>query len=823
VTPRIRPRVYTTLATHCIFLLFPFLFGHVPHVSYFIGFAFPPQMSRSSDDWITELSGVLTATASSPSISTSGSTTARFVNVGSRMIQDSPAAPGLGSVSDGEYDGGAKRAFLFLFDAAIQPEGRVCLGYVGQENLRFCLRHASIHDPTTGKWYCGVQRHLAQFEPVDATFYPRANEIIAFCTPCFPLALVPPDKVAMVKTTKRSIQEWARLFKSFLEDSETGEPDVAMRQIGFATTVPLKTPMKAANPSPSSVPFSYDTPAGIRRIEQGPLAIDGTTWASVLDIAGIPDDLIHFLTATRDFMLDYDSWWRSPFVDLKQLLSSVQTDLHTLKTTCENLSLNLGSTTEIDEMHFPDAWTAISYAASSFASSPELSSVTDHLSRHDLEIQHILQMCVAIQTLQTEMTSVAETIGKFDQRFNAIQPLFQTISNLHASVIKLQSDVASNPTTLRRSPTGFAPRGSPTSFAPRASQFIPITPSASSDSDTSLKLNTIDERLRRLETRIVGDGVTIGPYVFQTLDDVRLWCGTHLKSNRFGLFLDGVSIYEFLAQDHADASEVLTNLYNSQKNKFSNLYDSKVLASCQNLFPTLFGRSSADGLDTSKTLPGLTTPDKWDNNGVTGLRFQLARELINVDTQMSNAIAVAFRDSPEASGLAKELLYRARKFVNDLGNFISQDYAFWLAKGYAKAGSWELTCCSVRRLYEDIHQVRIIARDVRDLDDPASTAALVLWATLRTHVVMEEYTRRNFYEHPSISAVIARHLAANHTKPDDALEARMRKLEEKLGEQKRRFDSLDSRLVRVEQKNEIGPPKGRGKHKSITSPTPTEG
>jgi hypothetical protein len=194
-------------------------------------------------------------------------------------------------------------------------------------------------------------------------------------------------------------------------------------------------------------------------------------------------------------MLDYDSWWRSPFVDLKQSLSSVQTDLHTLKTTCENLSLNLGSTTEIDEMHFPDAWTAISYAASSFASSPKFLSVTDHLSRHDLEIQHIPQMCAALQTLQTEMTSVAETMDKFDQRFNAVQPLFQTITNLHASVMKLQSDVASNPTTLRRSPTGFAPSGLPTSFAPRASQFIPITPSASSDSETSLKLNTIDKRL----------------------------------------------------------------------------------------------------------------------------------------------------------------------------------------------------------------------------------------------------------------------------------------------------------------------------------------
>jgi hypothetical protein len=287
-----------------------------------------------------------------------------------------------------------------------------------------------------------------------------------------------------------------------------------------------------------------------------------------------------------------------------------------------------------------------------------------------------------------------------------------------------------------------------------------------------------------------------------------VWCGQYLKSHRFGLFLNGVSIFEFLAQDHADATEVLTNLYKSQKNQFNNMYDSKVMTSCQNLFPTIFGRSSAVGLDTSRTLPGLSTHDKWDNNGVTGLRFQIAREVINVDTQISNAIMVAFRDVPHTATLAKELLYRSKKFVNDLSNFISQDYAFWRAKGYDAKASWELTCCSVRRLYEDIHQVRIIARDVRDLDDLVSTTALILWATLRTHVIMEDYTRRNFYEHPSISAVIARHLAANHIKPDDSIETRMRKLEENFTEQKRRLDSFESRLVRVEQKNEISPPKG---------------
>ena len=157
---------------------------------------------------------MLDATASSPSISTSGSTTARFVSVGSRMIPDPLTMSGFGGVPDGEYDGGAKRAHLFLFDGKDQQARPLCLGFVGsgQDNKRFCLRPATIHD-SSGRRFCGVQRHLTPFEPSDGTFYPRANEIIAFCSPCFPLAVVPLGDLEFAKQSKRSIQEWATMFK----------------------------------------------------------------------------------------------------------------------------------------------------------------------------------------------------------------------------------------------------------------------------------------------------------------------------------------------------------------------------------------------------------------------------------------------------------------------------------------------------------------------------------------------------------------------------------------------------------------------------------
>jgi hypothetical protein len=173
-----------------------------------------------------------------------------------------------------------------------------------------------------------------------------------------------------------------------------------------------------------------------------------------------------------------------------------------------------------------------------------------------------------------------------------------------------------------------------------------------------------------------------------------------------------------------------------------------------------------------------------------------------VDLQFCTAIATTFEDSAEARDLALELLYRSKKFALDLCNFMSHDVDLWKHKGYVKKAAWELTCLSVRRIFEDIHIVRVVGRDSRDVKNPLATATQVLWATLRSHLVMDEYTRRNFVEHPSISAVIARHLASIHVRPDNTLEAKFRKLEDTIMKLSAKLDSVQSRIAVLESKYE---------------------
>jgi hypothetical protein len=128
-------------------------------------------------------------------------------------------------------------------------------------------------------------------------------------TPSFPLALVPPNKVVMVKMTKHSIQEWSQLFKSFLEDVPPAESTDALCQIGFSMTVPLKTPSKSSASAANMDSLTLVTPEGIRSIIMGAPVLEASMWDSVLDMAGIPEDLIVFLKAAREFLLDYNTWW----------------------------------------------------------------------------------------------------------------------------------------------------------------------------------------------------------------------------------------------------------------------------------------------------------------------------------------------------------------------------------------------------------------------------------------------------------------------------------------------------------------------------------
>jgi hypothetical protein len=766
--------MYTVLRDHTFFFV-ELIFVRSP--------LFTPTMTTSADDWISSFSSL--AVATSPSSS-----------------QPSPGVTILSGVSSssGEYGGGAKRATLFYFDASATA---LCLGFVGSGCKRFCLKVVSGDSGT-----CGVAKHSHKFIPSHRHYYLRGVDSTAYCEPTLSQDIVPEEFRGTIGLTAKSMTEWKDVFRAYAEDISQGSPLQA--RLGLPSIV-LKTPKKDRNNGDSFANIIIPTELRAMANQVDDLPGSAFWWEDdgVLDV--LPSSLVSFLQDLRSFLLKFDQWLLHPHDISTARMDIIADDFHQLRLFCQNLASQMGRSMLIQGQEFPDIWCGIDYLTTLVIDKSPSAGLAD-----------LRSIIGELQASISDMTSLSATVAKCEAdilhhagRFQFIKPILLSANTLaaqlpvltsrldvlEANVRRVQPATASPPRPHDSWTQSFAPSPDLSPSSSSSSGSPPgVTPSSSFDGEA--RLNTLEHLVKSLEKRIVGDGIRVGRFLFQSKEDLRLWLLQHVQNNRFGLFLDAVSIFDFLAQAHVDSESNMSHLYNSQKNGFDTTYESRIISSMQNLFPNLFGKASADGLDTSRALPGLQSADKWNSEGVTGLQLQVERELPNVDLQFRNAIASTFEDSIEARDLSLELLYRSKKFAQDLCHFIQRDFEFWLHKKYSKKDAWELTCLSVRRIFEDIHVVRVVGRDSRDLKNPSLTATQVLWATLKAHTVMEEYSRRNFFEHPSISAVIAWHLASNHTKPDATLEGKHRTLDERVIKLSSKVDGIESRLVVINSKLE---------------------
>jgi len=165
-----------------------------------------------------------------------------------------------------------------------------------------------------------------------------------------------------------------------------------------------------------------------------------------------------------------------------------------------------------------------------------------------------------------------------------------------------------------------------------------LSTSARSPGSMDLRSQVLDltAQVKLLQQRILGDGVQIGNKIFQSFDDLRAWVPLHLPTRRYGLFVDAVSLLDFFTCiGHVDAEKTFSAFYSQQRSGFTSMYEARVAASVQNLFPMVFGHSESAGLDASASLPALSDPDKWDN-GSTGLKYQLLRGMADVEYQIAS-------------------------------------------------------------------------------------------------------------------------------------------------------------------------------------------
>lgn len=229
------------------------------------------------------------------------------------------------------------------------------------------------------------------------------------------------------------------------------------------------------------------------------------------------------------------------------------------------------------------------------------------------------------------------------------------------------------------------------------------SPSAASISALDSQVKELSAQLKQLQHKVVGKGVRIGNRIFQSFDDVVLWVNAHLPNHRYGLFVDGVSLFEFFATGHIDAETTYSSFYSQHRTGFTSTFEARVASSVQNLFPTVFGKSDSN-VDTAEALPALPTVERWDSNdGNTGLRHQIMRNMSDVELQLQETINTVLGDYTEAQHLARECLHQSKRFALELCQFITMDFQKWSHRGHSKRDAWKMTAVCVRRIFEELY------------------------------------------------------------------------------------------------------------------------
>ncbi len=105
-----------------------------------------------------------------------------------------------------------------------------------------------------------------------------------------------------------------------------------------------------------------------------------------------------------------------------------------------------------------------------------------------------------------------------------------------------------------------------------------------------------------------------------------------------------------------------------------------------------------------------------------------------------------------------------------------------------------MTCRSVHRILDDLQGARMTGRDAGDGYKLDRMTATYIWATAKAHEVMDDYLKYQFFEHPAIAAVLARHLAASGVLPDDSLPTKLIALETKFNKLSSKVDGIESKV-----------------------------
>ena len=671
------------------------------------------------------------------------------------------------------------------------------MGTTKDGNVKFCIKPCEASSKS-----CDTVRHAhSKVKVLSKQGYLKSSDQVALLHNALDCSSFSEEQVAVIQAQALTVSDWEQILQDFQKGSYPAWfiVDEALKYNPASLTtpgVPTATP-RTIKPELVS-PRLVDGPGGF--FSQIPtLSFDSVESQSSADsdVASQTDkNLLLRTLKTYDsrFQKIKDAWGK-PFLDIEANMLLLLKDIKVMQA-------SIGSNQPVQGKSFDSVWNALGGLGQSVKRLE--SNQTTILDQVDSQITEMVDNFSTVAKASAGMLDVQERLDDmdlvlkaFDRRFSAIKPVFDKVKQ------QLSFGFGVKSTETRTLESGGVNVEKLLETVKRLEKRLEeqawTTPDT--DEDRLCRVETMlrdqESRLDQIANRVTGAGVKMGNCVFPSFEDLHEWVKIKVPKGRFGFFVDAHSFLEFFVQGaHHSAEASAAAESHSDKAGYATYLETQMAASFKNLFPSVFGKGGSATLDDAECLPAITSGDKWDN-GTTGVKHQLSRNMNDISHQLDSVIKKVLRDHHEARQLAIDCVTASKRFVIDLLTFMSTEYVLWQQRGLTKKDSWLLVCRMVRRIFEDMQSVRISARNIRDKEDVDFTSAMMIYASLKCHDVMEGYTLRDFEHHPNISAVITRHLAANFVKPDASTD---KGLDKKISGLSGKVDSLESRIKNLESR-----------------------
>ena len=309
------------------------------------------------------------------------------------------------------------------------------------------------------------------------------------------------------------------------------------------------------------------------------------------------------------------------------------------------------------------------------------------------------------------------------------------------------------------------------------------------------------------------DSVSFGTFHFENGEvSILSFIKKFMTRPRPGLFNDLNTLFEFMPGEiYVEKGTTLGNLNHGNKIGFTNAADATVATSFDNILPGLFARIRATpsgtvahgandfAMTSHPELPGLPNYRDWDAGDTnTGRKFFILRNLKSTKTLIDRWIRSDLRG--DAQILAFELLAASVFMAQELVQFISGVYHDLCTSGRFDDGqAWGLACKFVKRIFSEIGDERVVARDNIHCDNLWASTAKIIYGILRAHKVMKEFMRLNLRDHPSISSEMVKFVC--YSQPASDTSRVLEQIEEMSSIAKKTASTLskhESRIKKVE-------------------------